>query len=105
MYQGSLKYFVRIFIARIGFLYAAGGTVNTALQLLALNIGLLSRQPQNFETLPYYIETWIFIVLPIIPPFTLTDALNVMFNVLIAALIALSWTIRWSEGMYCYHGR
>lgn len=105
MYQGSGKYFVRMFIARFGFLYAAGGTVNTALQLLAVNIGLLRRHPHHFETLPYYIEAWIFIVLPIVPPFTLTDALNVVFNVLVGGLIALSWTIRWSEGMYGHHGR
>ena len=105
MYQGSEKYFIRTFIARFGFLYGAGGTVNTALQLLVINIGLLSRQPQNFETLPYYIEAWVFIVLPILPPYTAGDVLNVLFNLLIAGVIALSWTISWSEGMYRHHGR
>ena len=105
MYQGSEKYFIRTFIARFGFLYGAGGTVNTALQLLVINTGLISRQPRNIETLPYFVEAWVSIVLPILPPYTAGDILNVLFNLLIAGLIALSWTVNWSEGMYGYHGR
>lgn len=105
MYKGSIKYFISIFIARFGFLYGAGGTVNTALQLMVINVGLLNRQPRSLESVPYYVEAWVNIVLPILPPYGLGDALNVTFNLLIAGLIALMWTVKWSEGMYSHHGR
>lgn len=105
MYQGSAKYFVSMLIARFGFLYGAGGTVNTALQLMVINIGLMSRRPQNFDSVPYFVEAWVNIVLPILPPYSLGDVLNVMFNLLVAGFIALMWTVKWSEGMYRHHGR
>lgn len=105
MYQGSEKYFIRTFIARFGFLYGAGGSINTALQLIAINIGLLSRHPQTIEAVPHFVEAWANIVLPIIPPYTAVDALNVAVNLLFAGLIALSWTVRWSEAMYSQHSR
>jgi hypothetical protein len=99
MYRGSGKYFVSMLVARFGFLYGAGGTVNTAFQLIVINIGLMSRQPQSIESVPYYVEAWVNVVIPILPPYTLGDVVNVVFNLLIAMLIAFIWTIRWSEGM------
>lgn len=105
MYQGSPKYFVSMLLARFGFLYGTGGTVNTALQLIVINIGLVNRRPQSFESVPYYVEAWVNVVLPVLPPYTLGDILNVVFNLLIAGFITFVWTVKWSEGMYRHHGR
>lgn len=92
-------------IARFGFLYGVGGSINTALQLIAVNIGLLNRHSQTIETVPHFVEAWVNIALPVLPPYTAVDILNVIVNLLLAGLIAFSWTVRWSESMYNQQSR
>lgn len=105
MYPGSGRYLFGILRSRFLFLYGVGGGVNTAIQLLAIHLHLIGRGESVIDALPYVLSKFALVAVPILPPYGPVDILSVLFNVLIAVLVAFSWTAAWSEGMHGYHGR
>lgn len=105
MYEGSEKYFLGILKSRALYLYGAGSGVSTSIQLLLINVGLLGQDLGSPETIASFIEKWVFVALPILPPYSIVDVVNFLINLIFAGLIAYAWTVKWSEGMAGYHGR
>ena len=76
-----------------------GATINTTIQLFLVYVGAMAGGPISLETLPTFIENVVLIYIPILPPIGLGDILNFFFNVTFGGILAMWWTVKWSEGM------
>ena len=76
-----------------------GATINTSIQLFLVYIGVMARDPITLEALPTFIKNMVLIYIPILPPIAPRDILNFLFNVTFGGLLAIWWTVKWSEGM------
>jgi len=99
MHNGSTNYLIGTLVAKPVLLYSMGATVNTSIQLFLAYIGLVAAAPMSLETLPAFIENIVMIYVPILPPFESGDVLNFLLNIAFGGLLAMWWTIKWSEGM------
>lgn len=99
MHKGSTSYLIGTLIAKPVLLYSMGATINTSIQLFLVYIGVVAAAPISLETLPTLIESVVMIYIPILPPLEPGDILNFLFNVIFGGLLAMWWTVKWSEGM------
>ena len=99
MHKGSTNYLIGTLIAKPALLYSLGATINTSIQLFLVYIGVVAVAPMSPETLPTFIESVVMIYIPILPPLEPGDILNFLINVTFGGLLAMWWTIKWSEGM------
>lgn len=99
MHKGSTNYLIETLIAKPVLLYSMGATINTSIQLFLVYIGVMALGPMTLETLPAFIENVVMIYIPILPPIEPGDILNFLFNVTFGGLLAMWWTVKWSEGM------
>jgi len=99
MPKGSTNYLIGTLIAKPVLLYSMGASINTSIQLFLVYIGAVAAAPISIETLPTFIESVVMIYIPILPPLELGDILNILFNVTFGGLLAMWWTVKWSEGM------